>query len=391
MIRNKIIIWGRDDFNTLGLLRELGSVGLSVIFLIKGDKSYASQSKYCKEYVSYATTEECAEYLLTAFKNESLKPILILSGDKISVYVDDKKELFSRYFIIPGSKKGLLRKYTDKNNMTELASHLGIQCPKSHYIRWDSDISGIDYPCLIKPSHQKKSSYNEFKFRICRTESDLKKTLKYVNHESEFIVQQYINKDYEILIYGARMWDDNTVFAGAFRKERLADSGSGSFGIISGIPSFINTKLISDYLEYIDYHGLFSFEYGVIGNNAFFFEVNLRNDGTSHYFYQAGLNIPLAYVYSCVNKEYNSIITSNISNAVFIDEVFDIENVIKMKISYKQWKKDKDQATIYKYYDVNDMAPWSYVYRRRWIQIIQDLVLNKFRLYIIYILDKIKR
>ena len=43
---NKIIIWGIDDFNTLGLLREYKEFQMNVFFLIKGKASYACKSKY---------------------------------------------------------------------------------------------------------------------------------------------------------------------------------------------------------------------------------------------------------------------------------------------------------------------------------------------------------
>ena len=38
IINNKVIIWGPDDFNTLGLLRQLGSAGIDIFFLIKEKK-----------------------------------------------------------------------------------------------------------------------------------------------------------------------------------------------------------------------------------------------------------------------------------------------------------------------------------------------------------------
>ena len=40
--------------------------------------------------------------------------------------------------------------------------------------------------------------------------------------------------------------------------------------------------------------------------------------------------------------------------AWFIDEVFDVENVIKGVISKEQWKKEMAEATIFKYYDKED-------------------------------------
>ena len=89
----------------------------------------------------------------------------------------------------------------------------------------------------------------------------------------------------------------------------------------------------------------------MLDGKAYFFEINLRNDETSHYFYQAGANIPLAYVYSSAGLDYSVIPSKVNSKQWFIDELFDIENVILGKIKKKTWKRDMNEATIFKYYD----------------------------------------
>lgn len=388
---NKIIIWGVDDFNTLGLLREYGEPQMDVFFLIKGKAAYACKSKYCNHYHFIKSNDEGLNYLLENFSQEKKKPIIITSGDGIAVFIDQHKIELERYFIIPGTnKQGLQEKYTDKNTMTQLAEEIGILCPKSIYCRWDSNVNDVTYPCLIKPAHQKPGHYNEFKFKICNTKAELKRVLKIVRHDSEFILQDYIPKEKDLLVYGSRMWDGKTILAGAMIRDRWADSGSSSHGLMTkNIPTCIDIVKISNFLDRIDYHGVFSFEYGMVGEKAYFFEVNLRNDGTSHYFYQSGANIPLAYAYSCVGEDYTQVNTEVIEDRWFIDEVFDFENVIKGIISKKQWKADMKQATVFKYYDKNDVEPWRYVMRSRWRQTAQDIILKRFRLYIIYILDKL--
>lgn len=126
-----------------------------------------------------------------------------------------------------------------------------------------------------------------------------------------FIVQQYIPKERDLLIYGGRMRDGKTVLAGAMIRDRMADSGSFSHGLMTAdIPRNVEIEKIARFLEKIDYYGLFSFEYGMVGGKAYFFEVNLRNDGTSDYFNQADANIPLAYVYSCAGLDYSVVSTT---------------------------------------------------------------------------------
>ena len=391
-VLHKVIIWGADDFNTLGLLRELCKPEIDLFFLIRGKRSYASRSIYCKNCHETATLEEGAKYLLNTLSNEEYKPIIVVSGDGVITYIDQHREQLEPYFILPGTtESGLIKLYIDKNNMTKLADKHGFLSPKSQYVKWDSDISAVNYPCIIKPSHEQPGQYNEFKFIICHNSNELKRVLKNVRHNSEFILQQYIEKENDLLIYGARLRDKKTILAGAFIRDRWADSGSSSHGYITDeIPQYANPDGIESFLSSIDYYGPFSFEYGLIGDKAYFFEVNLRNDGTSHYFYQSGANIPLAYVYSCAGRDYSSIQT-RVSSPIryFIDELFDVENVLHGRISHKQYKAEKKQATIYKYYDKDDLTPWEYVRKRRFRQIFQDIILKRYRIYIVKILEKI--
>lgn len=122
--------------------------------------------------------------------------------------------------------------------------------------------------------------------------------MRFVRHESVFILQQYIQKEKDLLVYGGRMHCGEAIIAGAMIRDRYADSGSSSHGYITcDVPECADIGKISEFLEKIDYYGLFSFEYGMIGNKAYFFEVNLRNDGTLALFrpswckYSLGLRI----------------------------------------------------------------------------------------------------
>lgn len=390
-IQNKVIVWSIDDFNTLGLMRELGNAELDVLFLIKGHAGIAAGSKYCKAYVETATIEDGFRYLLQNHTAEVYKPIIIISSDEIITFVDQHKEEFEKHFIVPGTgEKGNVEKYIDKNTMTALAQEIGILCPASRAVTKDSDISGTEYPCLIKPSHQKPGHYNEFKFKICKNERALKRTLRFVRSDSEFILQQYIPKELDLLVYGGRMWDGNTVLAGAFIRDRWADSGSSSHGYLTDcIPQCADTTKICEFLERIDYYGLFSVEYGLLDDKAYFFEINLRNDGTSHYFYQAGANIPLAYVYSSAGLDYSHVSTKVEGKQWFADELYDVENVLLGKVSRKQWKRELAEATVCKYYDKDDPVPYEIAKKGKVRQILQDIILKRFRLYVVFVLDKI--
>ena len=392
-MQNRIIIWGHDNYNTLGLLRQLSGEGRNLFFLMWGKPAgCASSSRWFGAYKTTVSIEEGYQYLITHFADEAKKPVVFTPSDEIIEFIDQHKSELEKKYIIPGTREqGLLTKIDDKNTMTELAYKLGFLVPESQACRKDTDLRSVQYPCIIKPAHATIGRRNEFKYKICVNEKSLNNALKFVRQDSEFILQHYIPKESVALVYGARTKDGTILLAGTLIKDRFIACGDGSHGLITEqLPIGIEKDKIELFLSEINYYGLFSFEYGVFEGKAFFFEVNLRNDGTSHLFYQAGANIPLAWYYDAIGKDYSGINTTVIKNAWYIDEIFDVANVWNGSISRKLWKSEYAQATIFKYYDKEDPKPWVRIKRGRVKKILQDSIVKKYRIYMVWVMDKLK-
>ena len=393
-MHNKVIIWSADNYNSLGLLRQLGGRDLDLFFLMMGEPTgCASSSKFFPQFHSVASIEEGYNYLIANHSSLERKPLIITPSDEIIEFIDQHKSELGKHFLLPGTREsGKLTWTDDKNNMAALAARHGFMIPESRVCKWDSDISGVKYPCIIKPAHTTPGHHNEFKYKICNDEGALRNTLKYVRHESEFILQQYIPKESVALIYGARLSSGHIIVAGALIKDRFISCGDGSHGLITtSFPKGIELGQIESLLHEIDYNGLFSVEYGLYEKKAYFFEVNLRNDGTSHYFYQAGANIPLAWAYDMLGNDYSNICTKVQRDAWYIDEVHDIANVWNGTIHKYLWKKQRKEATIFKYYDTEDLGPYKSMRRHRLKKILKDSIVQKYRIYIVYLMDKLKK
>ena len=393
-VLNRIIIWSGDNYNSLGLLRQLQGDGRHIFFLMWGKPTgCASASKYFGEHEMVESIEDGYRFLLTHFTDEPVKPVLFIESDEIIEFIDQHKQELEVHYIVPGTKEaGLLTKIDDKNNMSELARKHGFLVPDSKVCKWDSDISDVKYPCIIKPAHTTAGHYNEFKFIICENEKKLQNALSYVRHTSEFIVQQYIPKEKDALVYGCRLLDGKVLIAGTIVRDRFCRTGETSHGLVTGyLPDGVLPKHIEAFLAEIDYCGLFSFEYGLFDEKAYFFEVNLRNDGTSHFFYQAGANIPLAWYYSVIGFESSSVSTKVGRDSWYIDEIYDEANVWNGNISRKQWRQEKEEASVYKYYDPEDVGPWKSMKKHRVRKVLQDWIVKRFRIYIVWIIDKFKR
>lgn len=393
-IPNTIIIWGIDNFNTLGLLRQLGSAGLNLLFLIYGKKTgCATSSKYCTEYVEYSDLDDAFLFLKRRFSNESNKPIIVTPGDEIIEYIDQHRIEMLEYFIVPGTTTpGRLTELDNKINMAFFARKHGIPIPESRMFRWDSSVEGINYPCFLKPSHITKNKKNEFKFKKCETEKQLMRAMRYVRHDSEFLLQEYIPVEKEFVISGCRTMDGRTIIGGCYKTERYADDGNSSYAFLtSDIPACIDVEKIRSLLEDMDYYGVFGFEYGYYNGIAYFFEINFRNNGTSQSYFLANSNLTLAWVLSAAGCDYTTVSTTVSGDNFFIDELMDYSNVLHGRLSHKTWKADKARANIMKYYNEDDMQPYIVMKRRRWKDMLRFAVLKRFRIYIVYFMDMFKK
>ena len=352
-----IVIWGDDHHNALGLLRMLGDRGFDILFLVNGCvNNIATASKYCQKYVVVKGISEGLDYLLNNYAYKDNKAILLFTADRYSEAANDNLDRLKDYFIVSGpSRKSLLSEIDDKFTMGQLAAENGIIIPDT-YLFPEVSLNAIkSFPVIIKPC---SPSRKDFKTKVVKDEKQLVKVSKSLLPGKRYVIQSYIDKEADGLIYGCRTYDGKTILAGICIRNRWADDGCGSFGYITpDIPEAINQTGIAAFLERIDFRGLFSVEYAITKDNAYFYEFNLRNDGTSVLFYNAGSNLALAYVNSCFGIE-EDVPLKAIGKQYLMHEILDRFNVYDGKVSKKQWLADKEKVTLHFLYDSDDMRPY---------------------------------
>lgn len=389
VVKNKVIVFGRDNYNTLGLARQLGNENLDLMFLMPGGINHcATESKYCRNIKHVKDHEEAIEFLLSNNINEQIKPIIVAGADLEAEALDQNRDELVKSYILPGTmEQGLLTKVDDKNIMVKIAEEIGFTVPKSIMITAERTIpDDLIFPCLIKPAKYPSGYKKEFKMMKCDNRIQLENTLRRVRKDSVFILQEYIPKDVEIFINGCRTWDKEIIIGGTCYRDRYYnDISHGRF--TKGISELIDINLVKSMLERIDFYGLFSFEFGRYDGKAYFFETNLRNDGAAYSFFKAGANIPLVWVYSSAGLDYNRVPSQVKRDVWYMDELYDCLNIKKGVVTRKQWKKERSEVEVFRYYDKDDLRPWEYVYRRRHLLRLERLVLDKYRPQIVRFLD----
>ena len=380
-VPNKVIVFGRDNYNTLGLARQLGGQNFDLLFLMPGGNHHcATESKFCRKIKHVKDHAEAIEFLLNSFADEPFKPIIIAGADLEAEALDQHRDALVKHYIVPGTKKqNLLTTIDDKNIMVKMAEEIGFTVPKSIRVTADSILpDDLAYPCLIKPAKYPSGHKKEFKMKKCANRGQLEDTLRHVRPDSVFIVQEYIPKDIEIFINGCRTWDNNITIAGTCHRDRyLNDISHGQ--IRKGISDLIDLDLVKSMLERIDFYGLFSFEFGRYNGKAYFWETNLRNDGASYSFFKAGANLPLVWVYSSAGLDY-SVVPSTVEKEMwYMDELYDCLNIKKGIVTKEQWQKERREAEVFRYFDEDDLGPWKYVNRRRHYLRLERSLLDKYR------------
>ena len=380
-----VVVWGDDHHNALGLLRMLGNQDFDVLFLVHRIKcNIATASKYCKKYIIVNSIDDGIKYLLTNFSDKKNKAVLLFTADVYSEAANRNLNKLKDYFFIAGpSKEGILKELNDKYIMGMMAAKCGLNIPKTTIIPIESLDDVTCFPAIIKPC---SPIAKDFKTRIVQNKKQLIKAAKFFIPNKRYIIQSYIEKDSDGLIYGCRTWDGDVHLAGICVRNRWSDDGCGSFGYLTpNIPESVCALGVKKFLEEIDFRGLFSVEYALTEDNAFFYEFNLRNDGTSVLFFNAGANIALSFVNSCF-KIKDDVQVKIKEKKYLMHEILDVFNVYDGNVSYKQWKMDKKKATIHFLYDPNDIKPYklqkSQMIKKIIHHIISQTWINKMRLMI---------
>jgi hypothetical protein len=82
-------------------------------------------------------------------------------------------------------------------------------------------------------------------------------------------------------------------------------------------------------------------------------------------------------------------VPASVRNEVwYMDDLYDYLSIRKGLVTKDQWLKDKDKATVFKFYDKEDLGPWQYVYRRRHLIRAKKLLLDKYRPQLVGLLDR---
>lgn len=360
------LVIGADHYNTLWLVRSLGMAHLHPVCVVMSEKttSFVGASKYCEKCYIVSSYEKALNIMMS-LKVKHRLPV-IASGDEAAAFLDKHYDELSKKYILHNcsNKGGQILHWMDKGYMLQQASASGFTIPFTKTLKLDERLylNDIPFPCLIKPEVSALASKKNF--RICNTIGDLQMAISEIKSQCTcVVVQEYIRPQYEYLVYGVRTMQNEIIISGGLRKIHTC-SDTSNMGMMSyaysssDVPLQLGTfSTIKNFLSDLDYHGVFSVEFMITENKAYFLEINLRNDGTIYCTTQSGVNIPALWAMSAKSKNISNMPRSFKRKRTYgMNEI----NYIKYTLRHQSCVKSISEIFVTRAFSLikwNDMKP----------------------------------
>lgn len=362
-MNRRTVIIGDSTHNTLSAVRSLGRAGIEQVLILKchEDSCCVTKSKYLRHAdVFHITQIDEALPILNALKTFDGEQRLMCTFDEAAMWVDAREEEFSEHFLTP-ARGNHIGNLFNKDAQCRLAAECGLTVPQSvNFSRKDSlDNIKIGYPILLKPLNSTRGEKDDI--HICHNRDELNTALLEQSHCADFILQEFIDKEYEVNCLGMR--NENGAFiVGGVKKLRHYPkiTGACSFGLFQPIEKYnINLAGIDKFLKKANYHGPFSVEFLYRNGKYYFMEVNFRNDGLAWASTCAGANLHALYADPSRPRP------RNIRPTYMMNYSIDLLYVKEGDISRWQWLRDFLRTSCFINISFRDLGPVLAYYRSK--------------------------
>ena len=333
---HKLVIIGPSHHNTYSMVRCYGENGINPDVILYGKKnSYILRS--CFIAYSYVTSD--AAGALRVLQENYTEAVVIACADEIASLMDrDYQKLSTRFYFFNCGSNGRLTYFMDKAVQASVANEAGFKVPVS-VGGTPSEMADKDlpYPCIVKPLESIHGGKN---IQICQTQNDLPKAMTMFNPSERVLVQEFVEKEYEIVVVGLSF--GNEIIIPAYIHKHRDNKGGTTYSTVKSIEDLSSNVLSAcqGFIAEMKYQGLFGIELIRGKHDYYFIEVNLRNDATTYAIAVAGFNLPLAFWKLCNGENVESIMRNEVRQINAMVEFEDFNFVLKRKVSLFRWIRE---------------------------------------------------
>lgn len=368
MSDNLCIVFGNDYYNTYGVLRSLGENGIFPIFInVCNQESWVSKSRYYSQYHQVSTYEEGLLIMTSCYSGRRNKPVVICTTDEAAQSVDSHLDTLLPDFVVPnaGKKAGAISKLLNKNEQFRHANEVGFTTPHSVTISPSDnireEIANVSYPCHVKPTNSLNGEKQDM--HICRSRNELERALcSLIGKCPKVEVQDYLEKDYEIVLMGCVLRTGEVVMPGAVIKTReWPYQGHTSYTIMKKGWLDMDKEPFLRFLKLTGFYGIFSMEFIVKDGVYYFLEANFRSDANNYTPTAGGVNLPLMWVLDACGNNTSSMPRTILREVRSQVEFVDFDYMKHHPSSFFRWTWDTLLADNYMIYNKRDKKPFRYI------------------------------
>lgn len=358
---HKHIVFGAEHYNPLGLVRSLGEENIPVIaVIIKNQTSLTSASKYISDLYIVDDIDSGFSLIIEKFSDEEYKPFIYTSDDVITSLLDvNYEQLKEKFYFFNANCAGRITTFQDKNTINQLAIKHGLNVAQAVVVNRGEIPNNIQYPIITKAIASTKGAWKQDVF-ICKSESELIEAYAKIKSDV-LLLQQYITKKNELCIDGFSINQGKDVFyaIASNYKYILPDTYSSYMTVFNSGNEDLHKKLTSMFSE-IGFEGIFSVEFLVGANGELYFcEINFRNSTWSYAATCAGMNLPVLWAKSTIDKKIDkndySLVPPDFTAIVEVSDYY--IRVKGKKIGIVNWIKDVKRANCRYFIGKKDIMP----------------------------------
>lgn len=356
----QIIVFGNDHTNTVGVIQSLGIAGYRSIGLLFGNKTgYVKSSKYTDAIITAKDAQTCIDKLLQIKFQEDSKIPIICCCDEAALTVEKNHLKLSLNFVYEEAKNYSLQYLSHKEQQVKLAKETGFNVPNTYNLNDSKKIpEDLQYPCIIKPLISCKGAKSDI--RICQSYEDLKKNLESLKFTKAVLLQQYIDRDFEISVLGCGLTNGQCLIPAIENKLTLYPKYVGLECLVY-IEPLTNNELkqsIIKLIKKIGYIGPFSIEmmHCKSDNKYYFTEINLRNDGANNFITKYGANIPLNHIEDLCNIPLTP--QTHYNSGYYLWDMHHLRSMMCGDISVTRWLKEIWTSKGFLMYNRKDLKPF---------------------------------
>ena len=365
-----IIIFGGDNYNTLGMIRTLGEKEISFqAIIVRNNFLIASKSRYLKnKKVDIVTSiEDGYKILLNYGKDREDKSFILVEGDYLTGYLDRHyDELCNKFIWNYASKQGELSKYLNKQAQIELVKECGIKVPASQIVNRGEIPDNIEYPIMTKAVTSEISAWKS-EVHICNNEDELRHAFTKIKSD-KIILQKYIKKKNELCLDGYSVNGGNLQFISmATSYTYLLDGGYSFYATITDFADKELEAKVTEVMKKVGYEGIYCIEFIIDEDGTpYFLEINFRNSGWSYASTCVDMPLPILWIESMLTQNVDAGKKKKIpAGYTFVNDIDDFKTRAGKIISYKQWFKEYKQCNCKLILGRNDYKPFiSYIWYR---------------------------